>query len=75
MPAGSLPDGAMILVMAGVPPEGIGPILGVDRFLDMCRTTLNVTGDLVLAKVVSHGETDVIVPEGLEEPMAPAPGT
>ena len=43
VPAGSLPVVAMILVMVGVPAEGIGLILGVDRFLDMCRTTLNVT--------------------------------
>jgi Na+/H+-dicarboxylate symporter len=71
VPAGSLPVIAMILVMVGVPAEGIGLILGVDRFLDMCRTTLNVTGDLVLATVVSRGETDDIVPAGLEEPVAP----
>jgi DAACS family dicarboxylate/amino acid:cation (Na+ or H+) symporter len=58
VPAGSLPVVAMILVMVKVPPEGIGLILGVDRFLDMCRTTLNVTGDLVLATVVSRGEKD-----------------
>jgi Na+/H+-dicarboxylate symporter len=57
VPAGSLPVIAMILAMVGVPPEGIGLILGVDRFLDMCRTTLNVTGDLVAAVVVSKGET------------------
>jgi len=31
-------------------------VLGVDRFLDMCRTTLNVTGDLACATVVSRGE-------------------
>ena len=58
VPAGSLPVVAMILAMVGVPPEGIGLILGVDRFLDMCRTTLNVTGDLVAAVVVSRGELD-----------------
>lgn len=58
VPAGSLPVIAMILVMVGVPPEGIGLILGVDRFLDMCRTTLNVGGDLVIATVVSRGEPD-----------------
>ena len=58
VPAGSLPVIAMILAMVGVPPEGIGLILGVDRFLDMCRTTLNVTGDLVVATVVSRGEDD-----------------
>jgi len=60
VPAGSLPVIAMILVMVGVPPEGIGLILGVDRFLDMCRTTLNVTGDLVIATIVSRGETDPV---------------
>lgn len=65
VPAGSLPVVAMILVMVGVPAEGIGLILGVDRFLDMCRTTLNVTGDLVLATVVSRGEKD--------DPKAPEP--
>ena len=58
VPAGSLPVVAMILGMVGVPPEGIGLILGVDRFLDMCRTALNVTGDLVGAVVVSKGEAD-----------------
>jgi Na+/H+-dicarboxylate symporter len=58
VPAGSLPVIAMILAMVGVPAEGIGIILGVDRFLDMCRTTLNVAGDLVVATVVSRGETE-----------------
>ncbi len=58
VPAGSLPVIALICGMVGVPPEGIGLILGVDRFLDMCRTTLNVTGDLVLATAVSRGESD-----------------
>jgi DAACS family dicarboxylate/amino acid:cation (Na+ or H+) symporter len=58
VPAGSIPVIAMILGMVGVPVEGIGIILGVDRFLDMCRTTLNVTGDLAIAAVVSRGEKD-----------------
>ncbi|MGJ0237485.1 dicarboxylate/amino acid:cation symporter [Novosphingobium fluoreni] len=53
VPAGSLPVIALILNGVGVPPEGIGLILGVDRFLDMCRTTLNVIGDLVAATVIS----------------------
>lgn len=55
VPAGSLPVIALILGGVGVPPEGIGLILGVDRFLDMCRTTLNVVGDLVAATVISAG--------------------
>jgi len=58
VPAGSLPVIALILASVGVPPEGIGLILGVDRFLDMCRTTLNVVGDLVAATVVSAGTGD-----------------
>jgi DAACS family dicarboxylate/amino acid:cation (Na+ or H+) symporter len=53
VPAGSLPVIALILGGVGVPPQGIGLILGVDRFLDMCRTTLNVVGDLVAATVIS----------------------
>lgn len=56
VPAGSLPVVALILAQIGVPPEAIGLVLGVDRFLDMCRTTLNVTGDLTLATLVSKGE-------------------
>lgn len=45
---------ATILAGLGVPPEGIGIILGVDRLLDMCRTTLNVTGDLVASTVMDR---------------------
>ena len=56
VPAGSLPVIAIILASVGVPAEGIGLILGVDRLLDMCRTTLNVTGDLTIAVAVSRGE-------------------
>ena len=57
VPAGSIPVVAMILGQVNVPVEGIGIILGVDRFLDMCRTTLNVSGDLAAAVVVSRGES------------------
>jgi DAACS family dicarboxylate/amino acid:cation (Na+ or H+) symporter len=58
VPAGSLPVVAMILGMVGIPPEGIGLVLGVDRLLDMCRTALNVTGDLVAATVIAAGEEE-----------------
>ncbi len=63
VPAGSLPVIALILVGIGVPPEALGLILGVDRLLDMCRTTLNVIGDLVAAQVISArtGEIDAAV--------------
>jgi Na+/H+-dicarboxylate symporter len=56
IPAGSLPVIALILAMVGIQPEAIALVLGVDRFLDMCRTTLNVVGDLVAAQVISAGE-------------------
>ncbi len=58
VPAGSLPVVALILAMVGIRPEAIAIVLGVDRFLDMCRTTLNVVGDLVAAQVISAGEPD-----------------
>jgi Na+/H+-dicarboxylate symporter len=66
VPGGSLPVIALILAGVGVPPEGIGLILGVDRFLDMCRTTLNVVGDLVAAQVITalSANDPVVVVEG-----------
>ena len=58
VPAGSLPVVALILARVGIQPEAIALVLGVDRFLDMCRTTLNVVGDLVAAQVISAAEPD-----------------
>lgn len=58
VPGGSLPLIAILCVQVGVPAEGMGLILGVDRFLDMCRTTLNVSGDLVISKLVSANVTE-----------------
>jgi DAACS family dicarboxylate/amino acid:cation (Na+ or H+) symporter len=54
VPGGSLPLLMMVLAMVGVPGEGIALILGIDRILDMCRTTVNVTGDLVTAAIVNR---------------------
>ncbi|KRG87396.1 sodium:dicarboxylate symporter [Stenotrophomonas daejeonensis] len=56
VPSGSLPVVALICAMVGVNPVGIGLILGVNHFLDMCRTALNVTGDLALTALVARGE-------------------
>ncbi len=67
VPGGSIPLLMMVLGIAGVPMEGIAIILGVDRILDMCRTTLNVTGDLVTATVVSRFEGVVLRPSALPE--------
>jgi dicarboxylate/amino acid:cation (Na+ or H+) symporter, DAACS family len=54
VPGGSLPLIMILLQQVGIPPEGLGLVLGVDRFLDMCRTTVNVSGDLVIAAVVDN---------------------
>jgi DAACS family dicarboxylate/amino acid:cation (Na+ or H+) symporter len=53
VPGGSLPMVLIVAQSVGVPAEGMGLILGVDRFLDMCRTAVNVSGDLVIAALVS----------------------
>jgi len=54
---------SMVLMQVGLPVEGIGLILGVDRVLDMMRTAVNVTGDAVVSMVVarSEGELDIAV--------------
>jgi DAACS family dicarboxylate/amino acid:cation (Na+ or H+) symporter len=49
VPGGSLPYMVVVLTSVGVPAQGVGIILGVDRLLDMCRTVVNVTGDIALA--------------------------
>ena len=54
IPGGSLPLIAGLLATFGVPPEGIGIIIGVDRILDMLRTTVNVGSDIVTAAVVDY---------------------
>ncbi|MDQ2080555.1 dicarboxylate/amino acid:cation symporter [Xanthobacteraceae bacterium Astr-EGSB] len=64
VPGGALPLVVVVMIQVGVPAEGIGLILGVDRFLDMCRTTLNVGGDLVIAKLVT-ASTDEATLAGL----------
>lgn len=56
VPGGSLPLIVLLLQSVGIPGEGIGVILGVDRILDMCRTTVNVTGDVVCATYVARSE-------------------
>jgi DAACS family dicarboxylate/amino acid:cation (Na+ or H+) symporter len=56
VPGGSLPLIMILMQSVGIPAEGLALILGVDRFLDMCRTVVNVSGDLVIAAVVGAGE-------------------
>lgn len=56
VPSGSIPFIILVLAQVGIPPALIGIILGVDRILDMCRTVLNVTGDLTIATYVARSE-------------------
>lgn len=56
IPSGSIPFIIGVLVTVGINPALIAIILGVDRILDMCRTTLNVTGDLTAATYVARSE-------------------
>lgn len=56
---------SMLLVTIGIPPGGIALVIGVDRILDMSRTVVNVTGDLVAASVVGG-------PAQASEPKEPA---
>jgi Na+/H+-dicarboxylate symporter len=52
IPGGSLPMVVGLLVQFGLPAEGIALILGTERILDMVRTTLNVSADVVTAAIV-----------------------
>jgi DAACS family dicarboxylate/amino acid:cation (Na+ or H+) symporter len=68
VPGGSIPLLVGVLTMFGVPGEGIAIVLGVDRLLDMSRTTVNVCGDLTAATWVARSER-MWSPD-----MVPAPG-
>lgn len=63
VPGGSIPLLVGVLVMFGVPAEGIAIVLGVDRLLDMARTTVNVWGDLIGAAVIARSEGVLTLPE------------
>jgi len=54
---------SMVFAQVGLPMEGIGLILGVDRLLDMVRTAVNVSGDAVVSTIVAkkEGKLDVDV--------------
>jgi len=50
---------SMVFVQVGLPVEGIGLILGVDRLLDMVRTSVNVTGDAVVTCIIAKSEKEI----------------
>ncbi|MDG2088186.1 MAG: dicarboxylate/amino acid:cation symporter [Arenicellaceae bacterium] len=59
VPAVGLVMLTMVFSQVGLPVEGIGLILGVDRLLDMLRTAVNVTGDAVVTSIVAKGESKI----------------
>jgi len=56
IPSGSIIFMGMVLSSVGIPIEGIGLILGVDRILDMFRTTVNITGDSTITLIIDKSE-------------------
>ena len=72
IPAGSIIVMVPVLISAGLPPEGIGVLLGIDAITDMFRTATNVTGDMAGAVVLGKRQratTAVPMPANAE----PAP--
>lgn len=64
VPSGMIPLLMVVLTIIGVPAGGIALVLGVDRILDMCRTAVNVTGDLAASVVIARSEGyDLNAPE------------
>lgn len=70
VPGGVIPLLMAVLGMVGVPMEAIAIVLGVDRLLDMCRTAMNVTGDMVTAVIVDRFEGPGPVGSGDPAPAA-----
>jgi DAACS family dicarboxylate/amino acid:cation (Na+ or H+) symporter len=56
VPGGSIPLLVIVLETVGIPGEYIALVIGVDRLLDMCRTTVNVAGDMSATCVVARWE-------------------
>lgn len=76
VPGGSIPLVVVLMQSVGVPAAGIGIILGVDRLLDMCRTVLNVTGDLAVAACVARtDEGSTVEAPGDDEPLGDEPAS
>jgi Na+/H+-dicarboxylate symporter len=59
VPGGGLIVLSLVLTSVGLPLEGIALVAGIDRILDMARTTVNVTGDAAVALLIAHSEGEV----------------
>lgn len=61
--AGLVMLAAVLAMFPQIPTEGIGLVFAVDRILDMCRTTVNVTGDATVATIIAKTEGELHVPD------------
>jgi len=75
IPAASLVGIAVILTAVGLPPEGIGVLLVLDRLLDMVRTAVNVAADAACSVIVARleGETGVLGDAARATPVTVTP--
>jgi DAACS family dicarboxylate/amino acid:cation (Na+ or H+) symporter len=73
VPSGSIPFIVVVLAGINVNPALIAIILGVDRILDMCRTTLNVAGDMTAATYVARSEGYELLGKTKQVELAPCP--
>jgi proton glutamate symport protein len=71
---------ATLVILSGtvatfdLPPEGIGILLGVDAFLDMARTSVNLTGNCLASAVIARweGELQIPDPDTADRPESPS---
>ncbi|MCJ8343627.1 MAG: dicarboxylate/amino acid:cation symporter [Cetobacterium sp.] len=58
---------SMVLGEIGLPLEGIALIMGIDRFVDMFRTTVNITGDAICTLIIAKSENEITPPDSVIE--------
>ncbi len=63
VPGGSIVLVIMVLTSVGLPVEGLALILGVDRPLDMLRSSVNLTGDSTISCIIAYSENELGIPE------------
>jgi len=62
VPGGSIVLVIMVLTSVGLPVEGLALILGVDRPLDMLRSSVNLTGDSTISCIIAYSENELDIP-------------
>lgn len=67
VPGGSIVLVIMVLTSVGLPIEGLALILGVDRPLDMLRSSVNLTGDSTISCIIAYSENELNTPEDIKD--------